>query len=117
MSINASARATADRLIAAHGGPATLTHTETTASGPYDEGTTTTTNTQVQVARTGFDAGLDNPLLLRSGDWLGVMKVGEAVPLPLDTLTVGGIAYTIMEVKRLGADPEQVAAYAITAKV
>lgn len=116
MTLNASARATADRLIAAHGGPATLTHSETTASSPYDPGTTTITNTQVQVARTGFNANLTNPLLLQGGEWIGVMQVTDGVvPLPVDDLTVGGKTYSITDVKRLGADPDQVAAYEIVA--
>lgn len=115
--ITTRAKALADRLCAEHGGSAVIVRTTTTEATPWDEGTTTTTETEVGVVETGWVRNTHPETIVSTGDWYGVMAVPASIePQALDVLRVRGRNYTIAEVKPLAASTAEVAAYAITAR-
>lgn len=115
--ITTRAKALADRLCAEHGGSAVIVRTTTTETTPWDEGTTTTTEYEVDVVETGWVRNTHPETLVSTGDWYGVMAVPIAItPQALDVLRVRGRDFVIAEVKPLAASTDEIGAYAITAR-
>ena len=100
----AASRATADRLIRSFGQAATLNHrTTTTPANPWDAPTVTTTSYSVQIVVETYKDGLVNGTSILSGDRKILLSaLGLAVvPTVEDTLTIGGDAWGVVNVKPL----------------
>lgn len=105
MSFNyAGSQSAADRLIRKFGQSATLNHKVTTpATNPWDNPTTTTTAYTVQIVVETYKDGLVNGTSILSGDRKILLSaLGLAiVPTVEDTLTIGGDAWGVVNVKPL----------------
>ena len=95
------------RLFSRFGGEATLTRSTTTGSTPWSGGTTTTQTWAVQVIETGADAAFTAANGVVNGDLVAAMLPHASVtPQPIDVLTIGGDAYTLVSVEAVRADPD-----------
>ena len=99
------ARTTADRLLARHGGEATLLRTTTVpGANSWDPPTVTTTQTPVQFIETGVELDLVDGQTVQEGDLLGMMSA-SVTPELVDVLSVNGKLYTLLSIKPVQPAP------------
>ena len=92
-----------DRILERHGGDVVLTRS---VVGGYDPSTgtasVTTTTETLKFISTAAETDLLAATLIRADDLVGVLQPpGEALgrPIPTDTITAGGLIYTVLSVK------------------
>lgn len=120
--LNARAKALADRLCRDHGGAAELVRT-TVGDGsgnPWDPLPTIDELHPVSYIETGYQVGLHDAELVQSGDLIGVLAVpADIVPKPIDRLRVPGRsgAFTLLDLKPLTTNGGAVICYSFQARV
>mgnify|MGYP005854658029 CR=1 FL=1 len=99
------ARTTADRLLARHGGEATLLRTETIPpENSWESPTVTTTSTPVQFTETGVELDLVDGQTVQEGDLVGMLSA-SVEPELIDLLRVNGRIYTLLSIRPVQPAP------------